>query len=189
FEPFFTTKEQSKGTGLGLSMVHGFAKQSGGHVDIYSEIGYGTAISLYLPDAARRDEVLASDVTPADFGTAATAATVLVVEDDVAVRATTVARVEHLGYHVVEAESGQQALDLLAGANDVDIILTDMVMPGGMTGADLARRVRQLYPGIKIIFSSGYAHDTRLPADGTPWLRKPYTLAQLAETLHHQANS
>jgi PAS domain S-box-containing protein len=182
FEPFFTTKEQGKGTGLGLSMVHGFAKQSGGHVEIYSELGYGTAISLYLPDSNAADNERHQDEAASHI-TGAQNESVLVVEDDPNVREIAVARLEHLGYQIVEARTGQEALDILEQGASVDVVLTDMVMPGGITGIELADRVRSDYPDIKVILSSGYAPDGTLPRDGTPWLRKPYTLGDLAKTL------
>ena len=182
FEPFFTTKSPGKGTGLGLSMVHGFAKQSDGHIEIYSELGFGTAISLYLPDAeypADTEVPLETEATPS----ASRIETVLVVEDDPGVRETTVGRLRQLGYQTIEAENAQHALDILASGATVGVLLTDMVMPGGMTGAELAAKVRPLYPAIKVVFSSGYARNGSTPNDGTPWLRKPYTMAQLADTL------
>lgn len=182
FEPFFTTKGPGKGTGLGLSMVHGFAKQSRGHVDIYSELGYGTAISLYLPDAEGSPVANKNQKAILEPATAYNE-TVLVVEDEPGVRETTVARLEHLGYHIIEAETGQQALDTLNAGTHVDVVLTDMIMPGGMTGAELVAIVRAQYPLIKVVVASGYAEDISMPRDGTPWLRKPYTLAQLADTL------
>ncbi|MFY0610584.1 MAG: PAS domain S-box protein [Hyphomicrobiaceae bacterium] len=183
-EPFFTTKEQGKGTGLGLSMVHGFAKQSGGHVEIYSEIGYGTSISLYLPDANDDAAPRATSRAQAPVRKEGPSETVLVVEDDPNVREITVARLDHLGYLIVEAETGQQALDILAKGTTVDVLLTDMVMPGGMTGAELADRVRATYPKARVILTSGYARDGSIPESGTPWLRKPYSLADLEKTLH-----
>ena len=181
-EPFFTTKEPGQGTGLGLSMVHGFAKQSGGHIEIYSELGHGTAISLYLPDANGAAELspnndVASSITEAHNET------IMVVEDDSNVRAITVARLEDLGYQIAEAETGQRALDILEQGHPIDLLLTDMVMPGGMTGAELAHEVRTKYPNIKVVFTSGYAEGGAMPCNGTPWLRKPYTLHQLARTL------
>ena len=182
FDPFFTTKEEGKGTGLGLSMVHGFAKQSGGHIDLYSEFGYGTAISIYLPDAIEDYRAKPESEAPSSSIGAAGEA-VLVVEDDANVREITVARLEHLGYKIIEAESGQKALDLLAAATDVDVILTDMVMPGGITGAELSDAVRAKYPDIKLAITSGYSEEGSKPSDGTPWLRKPYSLAALASTL------
>ena len=178
-EPFFTTKEQGKGTGLGLSMVHGFAKQSGGHLEIYSEPGHGTSVSLYLPivdDRAEKDKGV--DVGKNTVG--AGDETVLVVEDDARVRKITVKRLKHLDYDVIEAEAGQQALDILAKSTKIDIVFTDMVMPGGMTGAELLEKVRAKYPTIRRMITSGYAEDGAIPADGTPWLRKPYSLQDMA---------
>lgn len=179
-EPFFTTKEQGKGTGLGLSMVHGFAKQSGGHLDIYSELGHGTSVNLYLPVVgASADEVaIANDNGNTNIQVNQT---VLVVEDDARVRRTTVARLEQLAYQVVQAESGPQALDILAKRNDIDVVFTDMIMPGGMTGAELLVQVQDLYPQIKQIITSGYAEDGTIPNDGTPCLRKPYSLAEMSK--------
>lgn len=181
-EPFFTTKEQGKGTGLGLSMVHGFAKQSGGHIEIYSELGHGTAISLYLPDANDAAALSSNNDVESSIPEAHNE-TVMVVEDDPNVRAITVARLEDLGYQIAEAETGQRALDILAQGQPIDVLLTDMVMPGGMTGAELARQVRTTYPNVRVVFTSGYAEGGTMPKDRTPWLRKPYTLYQLARTL------
>ena len=180
-EPFYTTKEKGKGTGLGLSMVHGFAKQSGGHVDIYSEIGLGTAISLYLPNASAAPTMKLSD-SPQDAD-AATGETVLVVEDDPNVREVTVDRLEHLGYQIVEAQNAKEALEVLGAGTQVDVLLTDVVMPGGMTGIELVAQVRHSHPAIRSILSSGYAPDAKTLMPKTPWLRKPYTLAELARTL------
>lgn len=180
-EPFYTTKEQGKGTGLGLSMVHGFAKQSGGHVDVYSELGLGTAISLYLPNASAAP-VMQLNNTPAQEATAI-GETVLVVEDDPNVREVTVDRLEHLGYRIIEAENAQQALDVLEAGARVDVLLSDVVMPGGITGVELVVEVRRRYPNVKAILSSGYAPDASVSIPRTPWMRKPYTLSELAKTL------
>ncbi len=180
-EPFFTTKETGEGTGLGLSMVHGFAKQSGGFLEVYSEEGFGTAISVYLPDAAEREETT-QDINDLATSSKSIGATVLVVEDDERVRAITIKRLEHLGYKTVEAESGPQALEILAERTDIDVVFTDMVMPGGMTGTDLIETVRENYPDIKLLVTSGYAEDGIIPNNGTIWLRKPYSLQQMAET-------
>jgi CheY-like chemotaxis protein len=182
FEPFFTTKEKGKGTGLGLSMVHGFAKQSGGHLDLYSELGHGTTISLYLPDAKDSTPIATQDNAPISH-TDASGETVLVVEDDPGVRNVTVARLEHLGYRIIEAENGQEALDALSQGQAVDLLLTDMVMPGGMTGTELVAEVRQKYPDVRVILTSGYAEGRQLKTDGAPWLRKPYKIDELARTL------
>ena len=163
-------------------MVHGFAKQSGGHVDIYSELGLGTAISLYLPNAGdtAADE---PENHPQAATNKVTGENILVVEDDSGVREITVDRLEHLGYRIVEARTGQEALDILSAGTEIDVMLTDMVMPGGMTGADLVQRVRQDYPKIRPIITSGYAPEQLASTDGIPWLRKPYTLADLERTL------
>ena len=180
-EPFYTTKEQGKGTGLGLSMVHGFAKQSGGHVDVYSELGLGTAISLYLPNASAAP-VMQLQSAPEEAATAI-GETVLVVEDDPNVREVTVDRLEHLGYTIIEAENAKRALDELEAGTKVDVLLSDVVMPGGITGVELVDEVRRKYPHIKAILSSGYAPDATRRVPKTPWLRKPYTLSELAQTL------
>lgn len=179
-EPFFTTKDTGKGTGLGLSMVHGFAKQSRGHLEISSDPGHGTLVSLYLPDAtALEDDTIDESQTasPPEKG----GETILVVEDEARVRKTTINRLESLGYIVLDAESGQRALDILAETNDVDLVFTDMVMPGGMSGADVVVEVQKLYPHIKCIITSGYAEPSTRPNDGTLWLRKPYRLQELSE--------
>jgi PAS domain S-box-containing protein len=179
-EPFFTTKGLGKGTGLGLSMVHGFAKQSGGHLEVYSELGWGTTMSLYLPHAGRPAEDQAMrDLPPAHVEEGHW--TILVVEDDSGVRKITVNRLQHLGYRIIEAETGQAALDILAQSVHIDVVFTDMVMPGGMTGADLLEKVRALYPNIKRLGASGYAELGVIPNDSTRWLRKPYSLQQMSE--------
>ena len=179
-DPFFTTKEQGKGTGLGLSMVHGFAKQSGGHLDIYSEFGHGTSVSLFLPvaDTGKTECATSDEDGNADIGGRQT---VLVVEDDARVRRITVARLEQLAYQVVETESGQEALDVLAERQDIDVVFTDMIMPGGMTGAELLVQVKALYPQIKQIITSGYAEDGAIPNGKTPFLRKPYSLTEMSK--------
>jgi len=183
FEPFFTTKPTGQGTGLGLSMVYGFVKQSGGHVQIYSDLGRGTSIRLFLP-AAQAEAVTAE---PAASSAAAAAPTgkeaILVVEDDPRVRRVTVARLSDAGYRVIEASNGPQALEILDAHPVVDLLFTDVVMPGGMTGDQLARRVRELRPGIKVLFTSGYAEPLmagREQAESGSWLRKPYTAGDLA---------
>lgn len=186
-EPFFTTKERGRGTGLGLSMVHGFAKQSGGHVDIYSELGYGTAISLYLPNAdaspvMRLTGELRDDVALAN------GETVLVVEDDPSVREVTVDRLQHLGYRFLVAQDGNQALSILTAGTPVDVLLSDVVMPGGLTGIELVDLVRRDYPSIKLILCSGYAQDHKALNPTIPWLRKPYTLSELAQALRDVLN-
>jgi PAS domain S-box-containing protein len=186
FEPFFTTKGTGTGTGLGLSMVYGFAKQSGGHARLYSELDYGTTVRLYLPRLDVTGHARDRPDAPAEAHLAR-GETVLVVEDHPQVRRITVKRLEELGYRVLEVDSGPAALELLEQRPAVDLLFTDVVMPGGMTGADLARIVRGRWPGIRILFTSGYADPTLLSGAefglGSHLLRKPYSKADLARKL------
>jgi PAS domain S-box-containing protein len=186
FEPFFTTKEVGKGTGLGLSMVYGFVKQSGGHVEIYSEVGLGTTVKVYLPRA---------DATAVDAGRAAYAPVaasrggerVLVVEDDAMVRSYVVDQLNGFGYDVLVAETGGAALAILDGPERVDLLFTDVVMPGGMTGFALAEAALVRRPGLRILFTSGYAEEAlRQRGQLTPgarFLSKPYPRAALAAAI------
>ena len=184
FEPFFTTKEVGKGTGLGLSMVYGFVKQSGGHLKIYSESGEGTTIKIYLPrhhgTEAAPDEGERSD---APEGTENE--TILVCEDDEDVRTFSVEVLRELGYRVIEAADGEAALKLLASEGGrVDLLFTDIVLPGGMTGAVVAKQARETQPGLKVLFTTGYArnaivHQGRLDP-GVELLSKPFAYADLA---------
>jgi PAS domain S-box-containing protein len=186
FEPFFTTKEVGKGSGLGLSMVYGFAKQSNGHVSIYSEPGLGTTVRIYLPAAGTSE----TGRSPADEGNGANEMmpvgreTVLVVEDDAFVRAYAIASLTSLGYRVVPATSGPEALGLLQNGEPIDLLFTDIVMPGGMNGWELAARAQRLRPGLRVLLTSGYAVET-LAARGRghpdmPLLDKPYRKSDLA---------
>ncbi|CAH1654760.1 PAS domain-containing sensor histidine kinase [Chelatococcus asaccharovorans] len=187
FEPFFTTKEVGAGTGLGLSQVYGFIKQSGGHVQLYSEPGHGTTVRLYLPSAIDEpDSDAASSAQDPTLLPRARGETVLVVEDDPRVRRVTVSRLRDLGYDVLEAENGPVALERLRHHEKIALVFTDMVMPGGMTGSDLAKAAEVLRPGIKLMFTSGYAEPDlvlRHPASSAQWLMKPYTTAALAKKL------
>jgi CheY-like chemotaxis protein len=184
FEPFFTTKEVGKGSGLGLSMVYGFVKQSNGHVAIYSEPGLGTTVRIYLPRGTtklpRSQEPIRVESVPLPKGTE----TVLVVEDDPFVRSYVMTRVQSLGYSVVTAVDGNDALQKLRADISIDILFTDIVMPGGINGWELADLARQLRPGLPALFTSGYALETlakhgRLRA-GAIVLTKPYRTADLA---------
>jgi signal transduction histidine kinase len=158
FEPFFTTKEVGRGTGLGLSMVYGFVKQSGGHVKVYSEIGHGTTIKLYLPKATEHQAAGDRNVpAPASAGPQSQGETILVVEDDPAVRKMAVSILENLGYRVHQASDGRSALDILRGSEPIDLLFTDMVMPNGVSGQDLIRAARQLRPDMKALLTSGYS--------------------------------
>jgi PAS domain S-box-containing protein len=167
FEPFFTTKEEKSGAGLGLSMVYGFAKQSGGHVALHSELGRGTTVDLYLPQTSFGVEAAAVQEVQGAFDTVAEALaargeTVLVVEDNPRVRRVTVKRLTDLGYIVLEAEDGKAALEILEKEQSIDLLFTDVLMPGGMTGGDLARAAQHLRSGIRILFTSGYPSDAAI---------------------------
>jgi PAS domain S-box-containing protein len=182
FEPFFTTKSAGKGSGLGLATIYGFARQSGGNVTIYSEPGKGTTVNLYLPRAGRGT---AEDTAPtASEVHAGRGETVLVVEDDDRVRRLTARRLKDLGYRVLEAGHGAEALAILSAANDVEIVFSDLVMPGGMSGFDLARQVREHFPGVRVVLTSGYSAELMNQADlaqlDLQVLRKPYRQAELA---------
>ncbi|MFQ3661731.1 MAG: PAS domain S-box protein [Chloroflexaceae bacterium] len=181
FEPFFTTKEKGKGSGLGLSMVYGFVKQSQGHITIYSEPGQGATVKLYLPRTV--EEVASYDAT-ADDTCSGGQETILLVEDDEAVRHFARQQLMSLGYAVVEAATGPSALEILRARDDIDLIFTDIVMPGGMSGRELVEAARLLRPGLKALYTSGYAenvivHHGRLDP-GVVLLSKPYRRADLA---------
>ncbi|HET9397621.1 MAG TPA: ATP-binding protein [Sphingomicrobium sp.] len=183
FEPFFTTKEEGHGTGLGLSQVYGWVKQSGGHIKIYSELGHGTTIKLYLPRAETQAE--AGQGAP-DPGTPCGDETVLVVEDNPNVRKTVIRQLHDLGYETVEAESGGQALELARGGLEFDLLLTDVIMPGGMTGYQLADELRSERPSLKVLFTSGYtelAASNGSPARSDPLLSKPYRKQDLGRAV------
>jgi len=184
FEPFFTTKEVGKGTGLGLSMVYGFVKQSGGHLKIYSEEGQGTTVRIYLPRLLG-GESAAEDRPDQAVPEGSREETILVCEDDDDVRAYTVEVLRELGYRVLEAHDGPSALRLLERQDGgVDLLFTDVVLPAGMTGAVLAHEARALRPGLKVLFTTGYArnaivHHGRLDP-GVELITKPFAYADLA---------
>jgi PAS domain S-box-containing protein len=186
FEPFFSTKEPGRGTGLGLSTVYGFAVQSGGHAAIESAMGRGTTVSLYLP---RADDAAAATVSAdaAAVPLAENSEVVLVVEDNAEVRELTLQRVEGLGYVALEAESGPAAVRLIKSGEHVDLVLSDIVMAGGMSGYDLAQWVGVHAPAVKVVLTTGYAaeearHDPT-ETGASPILRKPYKRAELAVAL------
>ena len=160
FEPFFTTKQEGQGTGLGLSQIFGWVKQSGGHIKIYSELGHGTTIKLYLPRAESRTVAKEAEQNiSAPKGNE----TILVVEDNPNVRQTVVRQLHDLGYKTIESESGARALELVRQGLPFDLVLTDVIMPGGITGYQLADQLRSDRPDLKILFTSGY---TELAAVG-----------------------
>jgi PAS domain S-box-containing protein len=187
FDPFFTTKDVGHGTGLGLSQVYGFIKQSRGHVKIYSELGEGTTIKLYLPRAhAASGEV---DVDIAQPVAGSKDETILVVEDDPDVRAYSHETLAELGYTVIAAENGAAALRLLETNPQVQVLFSDIGLPGGMNGRELSERARKLRPDLKVLFTTGYArnaivHDGRMDP-GVELITKPFTQAALAEKLRN----
>jgi signal transduction histidine kinase len=184
FEPFFTTKETGKGTGLGLSQVYGFLRQSGGHVRIYSEEGQGTTVKLYLPRAHGGIETPAAARSRPDISLLRGTETVLVVEDDEGVRAYSTGVLRELGYTVVEAFDGASALAVLENHGRVDLLFTDVVLPGGLHGHKLAEQIRQRQPAIRVLFTSGYTrnaivHNGRIDP-GVQLITKPFTYEDLA---------
>ncbi|HEX3936660.1 MAG TPA: PAS domain S-box protein [Xanthobacteraceae bacterium] len=185
FDPFFTTKEVGKGTGLGLSMVYGFVKQSGGNVKIYSEPGYGTTIRMYLPRATGQAQELFESME--DETIQSGHETVLVVEDDALVRKYVVAQIMALGYTTLAAAGSVEALSLIDGRDDIDLLFTDIVMPGTANGRDLAEAAIKRRPSLKVLYTSGYTEDAivhhgRLDP-GVLLLAKPYRRSDLARML------
>ena len=186
FEPFFTTKPEGQGTGLGLSMVYGFVKQSDGHIKIYSEPDHGTTIRIYLPRVQGAEDVATeTDPGPVVGGTE----TVLVVEDDEEVRATVVDLLSDLGYRVLKARDAQSALAIVESGTHIDLIFTDVVMPGPVRSPELARQARIRLPDVAVLFTSGYTdnaivHGGRLD-QGIELLSKPYTREAMARKLRH----
>jgi PAS domain S-box-containing protein len=185
FEPFFSTKEVSKGTGLGLSMVYGFVKQSGGHIKLYSEEGHGTTIKLYLPRVVRSADRLAVSVPagPIERGHE----TILIVEDDAMVRKYVTTEVQSLGYATLAAANAAEALALIDGGADFDLLFTDMIMPGKMNGRQLAEEAAKRRPQLRVLFTSGYTenaiiHNGQLDS-GVLLLAKPYRKTDLARML------
>ncbi|ANL30810.1 sensor histidine kinase/response regulator hybrid protein (plasmid) [Rhizobium phaseoli] len=186
FEPFFSTKPEGKGTGLGLSMVYGFVKQSGGHVKIYSQTGEGTTIKLYLPRSLRsEDRATAADTVPATGGTE----TILVAEDDEGVRATVIEMLSDLGYYVLKAKDAQSALTVIESGAHIDLLFTDVVMPGTLKSPELARLARARLPDIAVLYTSGYTEDSIVHGGrldpGLELLSKPYTREDLARKIRH----
>tara|TARA_R110002020_G_scaffold25617_6_gene83212 strand:- start:814 stop:3720 length:2907 start_codon:yes stop_codon:yes gene_type:complete len=184
FDPFFTTKPDGKGTGLGLSMVYGFVKQSEGHIKIYSEAGSGTTVRIYLPRAMEAEDVLADNITgPVTGGSE----TVLVVEDEEAVRDVTVSLLTELGYKVLKAKDADSGLAIIESGAPIDLLFTDVVMPGRLKSRDLARKAKERLPTLGVLFTSGYTensivHGGRLDP-GVNLLSKPYTREALARKI------
>ncbi len=186
FEPFFTTKPAGEGTGLGLSMAYGFVKQSGGHIQIESELGKGTTIRIYLPrslhEEARKPE---TQVVPVTGGNE----TILLVEDDIDVQTTVLGILKTLGYQVLTAENGERGLEIIKSGEKIDVLFTDVVMPGVLSAPELAKQARQILPDIAILFTSGYTRNALITGgrleEGVQLLSKPYARDQLAEKIRH----
>ena len=186
YEPFFTTKAEDKGTGLGLAMVYGFLKQSGGHVKIYSEVGAGTTVKLYFPREVASEDTL---VGPTSDEIRGGEETILVVEDDDEVREVAVSMLTELGYRVVKARDAASALVVVDSGIPIDLIFTDVMMPGSLRSPDLARKAKERLPNVAVLFTSGYTqnaivHGGRLDP-GVELLAKPYTREALARKIRH----
>ena len=182
FEPFFTTKEVGKGSGLGLSMVYGFVKQSNGHIKIYSEVGHGTTVKLYLPQAA--GSALANAPVENRGEPEHGGETILVVEDDPLVRQYVLTQIQSLGYATLSASSGAEAIAVIDAGKPIDLLFTDVIMPGNMNGRELAEEALKRRPEIRVLFTSGYTenaiiHHGRLDP-GVLLLAKPYRRSDLA---------
>jgi CheY-like chemotaxis protein len=188
FEPFFTTKPVGKGTGLGLSMVYGFVKQSRGHITAYSEVGKGTTFKLYLPVASVEIEALPLARAPKSAKVPATNSVILAVDDNAEVRAAVVGQLRDLGYRVREADNAHTALEILDSTETIDLLFTDVIMPGGVNGKDLATKAKAKRPDLKVLFTSGFpsaslTNGTELDADDV-LLSKPYRKHDLAKAVH-----
>ena len=188
FEPFFTTKEPGKGSGLGLASVYGFVKQSSGHITLYSEVGRGTTANIYFPKLDQSERTnLAVQKKEAETPIKGAGETVLVVEDNPDVRRVTIERLKSLGYRVLEAESGVSAIAALDRGAAVDLVFSDVIMPGGMSGFELARKVRELRPSQRILLTSGFAGDVARAGEdsihGLLMLRKPYSQIELSRLI------
>lgn len=180
-EPFFTTKRIGHGTGLGLSMVYGFVKQSGGHVKIISTPGRGTSVRIYLPRTDAAPSMMA--VIGEDLSLSGQDRTILLVEDDAGVRAVTAAMLKELQFNVIEADNGARALDIVDRESEIDLLFTDIVMPGGMNGFELGRLARERRPQLPVLYATGYSASYAAPEKGADMLAKPYREADLRSKL------
>lgn len=186
FEPFFTTKKEGEGTGLGLSMAFGFVKQSDGHIKIYSKVGSGTTIKIYLPRSLRAEELQFNGNVGAIVGGKET---ILVVEDDLSVQTTAIDMLTGLGYTVLKASDGAAGLEILANSSHIDLLFSDVVMPGPVRSPELARQAKKLFPHIGVLFTSGYTqnaivHGGKLDP-GVELISKPYQRTSLARQIRH----
>jgi PAS domain S-box-containing protein len=191
FEPFYTTKPRGKGTGLGLAMVYGFVKQSGGTTRIYSELGFGTTVAFYLPLPFASDS--GSDVVRPEVMSFKTGGTVLVVDDEEDLLEIAVAYLTDLGFQTLRATDGASALEIVAERNDLELLMTDILMPGGMSGVEMAQNARQLNPRLKVVYSSGFPADALtergMSLADCPMLHKPYQRAEFCALIARLMNS
>jgi CheY-like chemotaxis protein len=185
FEPFFTTKDVGKGSGLGLSMVYGFVKQSNGHIKIYSEEAQGTTVKLYLPQVEGVADIPAAEaaIFPGEHGDES----ILIVEDDALVREYVITQISRFGYRTLAASNAAEGLAIINDAERIDLLFTDVIIPGGMNGRQLATEAVKRRPGLKVLYTSGYTenaivHHGRLDA-GVLLLPKPYLSSDLARMI------
>jgi nitrogen-specific signal transduction histidine kinase/CheY-like chemotaxis protein len=181
FEPFFTTKPVGKGTGLGLSQVHGFAHQSGGTVTIDSQLGRGTTVAIFLPRSRR--PLPPTPPAPADSAPRRDRGKVLIVEDNAEVAEATATMFEHLGYQAMHAFDADEGLARLRAAPGIELVLTDVVMPGGKNGIALAQEITRLFPSIPVVLTSGYSDAVNAAQTQFPLLRKPFDLNKLERAI------
>jgi CheY-like chemotaxis protein len=185
-EPFFTTKPEGVGTGLGLSMAYGFVKQTGGHFRIHSAVGEGTTVRMYFPRSLEREE---EATRLADVAPQGGSETILVVEDDPAVQGTVVEMLGSLGYRVLKADNATDALGVVRSGMPIDLLFTDVVMPGPLRSPELARQAKAMHPNLAVLFTSGYAQDAIVHGGrldpGVELLSKPYGRDQLARKVRH----
>jgi CheY-like chemotaxis protein len=196
FQPFFTTKGPEAGSGLGLSMIYGFVKQSGGLIKIYSEVGHGTTVKLYLPRAKLAADALTQSGAPdelrgqierelSESPSSGKKPIILVVEDNEQVREVAAAMIEEMGYETLLASNGPEGLALVEERSDIDLVITDVIMAGGMNGPELASKARAVRPGLKLLFMSGYAPGSVRQMQDIPesveLVNKPFTRTDLTD--------
>jgi CheY-like chemotaxis protein len=184
FDPFFTTKEVGKGTGLGLSQVYGFAHQAGGTVTADSKVGQGTTITVYLPSCAD-EQITSKEVSAAKTKTQhSQRQTVLVVDDSADVAEVTSSLFEHLGYETIYRDSAEAALKLLEAGTKIDLVFSDIVMPGTIDGVGLAREIRSRYPNLPVVLTTGYSDAAEATPSNLRILRKPFDTEALRDFIH-----